>query len=46
MTHVENDVKERVSNINLLTSYSLEIAILVFADRLNLFGHSFELVIN
>ena len=43
MTHVENDVKESVNNINLLTSYCLEISILEFGDRLELFGHSFEL---
>ena len=43
MTHVEDDVNESVNNINLMTSYSLEISILKFGDRLELFSQSFEL---
>ena len=46
MTHVEDDVNESVNNINLMASYSLEISILKFDDRLELFGFSFQLVIN
>ena len=42
----EDDVKESVNNINLITSYSLEILILEFGDWLESFGHSFEFVIN
>ena len=43
MAHVEEDVKESVNNVNLVTSYSLELLIFEFGDLLELFGHSFEL---
>ena len=40
---VEDDVKkESFNNINLVT-YSLELLILEFGDKLELIGHSFEL---